>query len=230
MSTINPNMLLNNSSNWQISNSNKKTDKSNSLGDLSSIFQSDQFKGVTDFQSIMDMLSDPSKAAAFTSSTIEGRAEYNLKAAFQTEGGQNINLELNVKVNFKFEQASAAYSKNQKPKADSNDEFSPENTAKRITDFAMAFLGAFQSKHADQSKNDALTGFFDLAKDAIAKGFDQAKTILGNLYGDTAKNTYDLVMKALDDKKTGLLGADKTASSSASTQTASNEKKVAEKI
>ena len=228
MSTINPNMLLNNSSNWQVLNSNKKTDKSSNLSDLSSLFQSGQFKGVTDFQSIMDMLSDPSKAAAFTSNTIEGRVEYNLKAAFQTEGGQNINLELNVKVDFKFEQASAAYSKNQKPKAESNDEFSPENTAKRITDFAMGFLGAFQSNHADQTKNDAITGFFNLAKDAIAKGFDQAKTILGALYGETAESTYDLVMKALDDKKAGLLGADKAAS--VSTQPASNEKKAAEKI
>lgn len=211
MSTVNPNLLLNNSSNWQVLNSNKKTDKSSNLSDLSSLFQSDQFKGVTDFQSIMDMLSDPSKAAAFTSNTIEGRVEYNLKAAFQTKGGQNINLELNVKVDFKFEQASAAYSKNQKPKTDTNDEFSHENTAKRITDFAMGFLGAFQSSHADQTKNDALTGFFDLAKDAIAKGFDQAKTILGALYGETAENTYDLVMKALDDKKAGLLDAEKKA-------------------
>ena len=75
----------------------------------------------------------------------------------------------------------------------------------------MGFLGAFQSNHADQTKNDALSGFFDLAKDAIAKGFDQAKNILGDLYGETANSTYDLVMKALDDKKTGLLGADKKA-------------------
>ncbi|HBC73972.1 MAG: hypothetical protein A2008_02145 [Candidatus Wallbacteria bacterium GWC2_49_35] len=208
MSTINPNMLLNNSSNWQVSNSNKKTDKSNNLSDLSSLYQTDRFKGVTDFQSIMDMLSDPSKTAAFTSSTIEGRVEYSLKTAFQTEGGQNINLELNVKVDFKFEQATAAYSKNQKQQAEIDDYFSPEKTANRITDFAMAFLGAFQSNHADQTKNDALTGFFDLAKDAIAKGFDQAKNILGALYGEKAESTYDLVMKALDDKKTGMFGTD----------------------
>ena len=211
MSTINPNMLLNNSSNWQVSNSDKKNEKLNYLNGLSDIYKTDQFKGVTDFQSIMDMLSDPSKSAAYTSSTIEGRVEYNLKAAFKTEGGQNINLELNVKVDFKFEQVSAAYSKNQKPPAEVDDYFNPENTAKRITDFAMAFLGAFQSNHADQTKNDALSGFFDLAKDAIAKGFDQAKNILGDLYGETANSTYDLVMKALDDKKTGLLGTDKKA-------------------
>lgn len=216
MSAINTNSLFQNIFNRPLSNSNNKASSSNSSNDFASLLQSDQLNGITDFNSMLQALSDPAKASAITSRTIEGYVDYNLKASFQTSAGQNLNLELNVKVSFKFEQAASAYSKNKKVEltGSADNEFSPENTAKRITDFAMGFLSAFQSNHSDKKKNDSITDFFDLAKNAISKGFDQAKSILGDLYGDTGQNTYDLVMKYLDGAKNNLLKPDTASSSS----------------
>jgi hypothetical protein len=204
-------MLFKNISNWQSLNSIKKNENSNYLNGASNVSKADNSQGVTNFRSIIESLSDNLKAAAFTSSAIEGHVKYNLKAAFQTNNGDIIDFELNFKLDFKFEQASAAYAKNKKTDVSASDEFSPEKTAKRISDFAMAFLPAFQSNHSGQAKNESLGGFFDLAKDAIAKGFEQAKNILGGLYGETAEKTHDLVKKLMDDAKNILLGADKVS-------------------
>ncbi|HOT74718.1 MAG TPA: DUF5610 domain-containing protein [Candidatus Wallbacteria bacterium] len=214
MNVINPSSIFQNISNWQSLNPDKKSGNLNNLNDIPGLFKAGQSNGVSDFQSIINSLKDASKSQAFTSSVIEGRVEYNLKAAFQTESGQKINIELDVKVDFRFEQASAAYSRGKNQNDAPGDEFSPENTAKRIGNFAMGFLGAFQTNHAGQAKNDSLDGFFNLAKDAIVKGFDQAKNILGDLYGETSEKTYDLVMKFMDDAKNRLLDMDKTAYSS----------------
>ncbi|HOD39199.1 MAG TPA: DUF5610 domain-containing protein [Candidatus Wallbacteria bacterium] len=211
MNIINPSSIFQNISNWQSLNPDKKSGISNNPNGMPGLFNAGQSNGVSDFQSIINSLKDASKSQEFASSVIEGRVEYNLKAAFQTDSGQKINMELNVKVDFRFEQATAAYSKGKTTQSDSGDEFSPENTAKRIGNFAMGFLGAFQTNHAGQEKSDSLDGFFNLAKDAIAKGFDQAKNILGDLYGETGEKTYDLVMKFMDDAKNRLLDMDKTA-------------------
>jgi len=168
-----------------------------------------QIQGVSDFQTMLESLSDPSKAGEFTSRTIQGHAEYNLKAAFQLENGQKLNLEMQITIDIKIKQTKTAYTKQNEQQSDY---FSPENTAKRIGDFAMGFMGAFQSNHTDQSASDVTTGFFDLAKKAISKGFDDAKSLLGAFYGDKADKTYDLVMNYLDNAKSNLLGTgEKTA-------------------
>ncbi len=211
MNAVNPNSIYQNDSTWQLLNSGKKADNSNNYIKQAGLFQGGHSAGVSDFQSIMESLSDPLKSAAFVSNTIEGHAEFNLKTTFQAQNGDNINFELDIKLNFKIEQAAAAYSKNKKPEINSADEFSPENTAKRISNFAIAFLPAFQSNHSGQNNTDSLTGFFDLAKDAITKGFDQAKSILGGLYGETAEKTKDLVFKLMNEAKNNISGAGKVS-------------------
>jgi len=209
MSTINMNNMntfLQSLNGWQSSSSSNKSGNTNSSDEILSLFQKNKITDISNLDSVMQSLNDPAKVSAYTSRYLEYHAEYNLKAAFQTQDGTNMNLELNVKLDLKFEQVSAAYAKNNE---NSSDEFSAENTANRIGNFAMGFLSAFQSNHADQSSSDSMGGFFKLAKDAISKGFEQAKDILGDLYGETAEDTYDMVMKFLDDAKAKLLGDEK---------------------
>ena len=67
-----------------------------------------------------------------------------------------------------------------------------ENTSQRIVDFATSFLGMFKGSGQD---------FLAMIKDAIDKGFSQAKDITGDLPDAVSKlvsNTHDLVMKKLD--------------------------------
>jgi hypothetical protein len=67
-----------------------------------------------------------------------------------------------------------------------------ENTSQRIVDFATSFLSMFQGSGQD---------FLAMIKDAIDKGFSQAKDITGDLPDAVTKlvnNTHDLVMKKLD--------------------------------
>lgn len=210
MSMINPNLFFQNPSDRLIFNqANKPSIRQAGADRLSDIFKNGKLEDVAEFKSILESMTDGSKNSSYVSRVIEGHAEFNLKAAFQFDDGRQVNLELQVKVDYRFEQAQAAYAKNKKdvpPPAAAEDEFSPENTAKRIGNFAMGFLPAFGANHASEPKNDMVGGFFELAKGAIAKGFDEAKGLLGALYGEDADKTYDIVMKFLDDAKAGLLG------------------------
>jgi len=67
----------------------------------------------------------------------------------------------------------------------SNDYYSPENTAKRIVDFATGLYDVF--KGIDENKNlsnsDALSKFEDIVRSAIDEGFKQARDILKGLSG-----------------------------------------------
>jgi hypothetical protein len=67
-----------------------------------------------------------------------------------------------------------------------------ENTSQRIVDFATSFLGAFKGSGEE---------FLSMIKDAIEKGFAQAKDIMGDLpdaVGKLVNTTHDLTMKKLD--------------------------------
>lgn len=67
-----------------------------------------------------------------------------------------------------------------------------ENTSQRIVDFATQFFAGFKGAGED---------FLKIIKDAIEKGFNQAKEMLGELPDAVSRlvsDTYDLVMKKLD--------------------------------
>jgi hypothetical protein len=67
-----------------------------------------------------------------------------------------------------------------------------ENTSQRIVDFAISFSGMFEGEGSE---------FVETMKSAIDEGFKQARDILGNLpgqVGDLVNDTYELVMKKLD--------------------------------
>jgi hypothetical protein len=86
-----------------------------------------------------------------------------------------------------------------------------ENTSQRIVDFATSFLGAFKGSGEE---------FLSMIKDAIDKGFSQARDITGDLPDPVAKlvnNTHDLVMKKLDAwaEQQGIKQPDNTQASAA---------------
>lgn len=67
-----------------------------------------------------------------------------------------------------------------------------ENTSQRIVDFALQFYDAFQGAGED---------FLKIIKDAIEKGFKEAKEMLGDLPDPVSKlinDTHDLIMQKLD--------------------------------
>ncbi len=63
--------------------------------------------------------------------------------------------------------------------------FSPEAVSDRIVNFAKAISGGDTDK-------------YELLKDAIEKGFNEAKELLGGSLPDISNKTYDLVMEKLD--------------------------------
>jgi hypothetical protein len=72
------------------------------------------------------------------------------------------------------------------------DYWNAENTSQRIVDFALQFYDAFKGAGED---------FLKMIKDAIDKGFDEAKEMLGDLPDPVSKlvsDTHDLVMQKLD--------------------------------
>jgi hypothetical protein len=67
-----------------------------------------------------------------------------------------------------------------------------ENTSQRIVDFATSFIGMFDGSD---------TEFVSMIKDAIEKGFSQAKDVLGNMPDEVSKltdKTHALVMDKID--------------------------------
>jgi hypothetical protein len=78
-----------------------------------------------------------------------------------------------------------------------------ENTSQRIVDFAVQFYDAFEGAGED---------FLAMIKDAIEKGFAEAKDLLGDLpdpVSQLVSDTHDLVMKKLDKwaEEKGILNA-----------------------
>lgn len=82
---------------------------------------------------------------------------------------------------------------------------SPEATAKRIVDFATGFLGVYAENHGDEDEKGRLDGFMSLIRDAIDKGFADARDILTGIadisgpISDNIDKTYELTQKGLDE-------------------------------
>jgi hypothetical protein len=82
-------------------------------------------------------------------------------------------------------------------------DFSPEATADRIVGFATSFYGVYQENHQDDEGGPSLDGFMSIIRDAIDKGFQEARDILEGLQvleGDIAADidqTYELVQQGL---------------------------------
>ena len=74
------------------------------------------------------------------------------------------------------------------------DYWNAENTSQRIVDFAMSFRGMAPELSDEE--------YIDQIRAAVQKGFGQAKSMLGDMPGPSAKlynDTYNLAMKKFDD-------------------------------
>ena len=80
--------------------------------------------------------------------------------------------------------------------------YSPENTAKRIADFATSFFSAYAESRPKASKDQNAEDFTTLITKAVQDGFDRAELVLGDFsklgeIGDNIKKTYDLVLQEI---------------------------------
>lgn len=95
------------------------------------------------------------------------------------------------------------------PKEDSSAQdikefYNPANTAKRIVDFTTGFFSQYMKNHTDKSEKDNMDGFITLTKNAIDKGFEQAKQTLGDFdklgdIGANIKETYKRIVKGIEE-------------------------------
>lgn len=151
---------------------------------------------------VEELLARTADGGSVVSATIQKSVSFHLEATFQSADGSRFNLTIDAEMRYEARFAAEAYGK-QAPQPD--DYWSPEKTSDRIVDFAMGFLGAFQGNHEDMSAESQFSGFFDLARKAIEDGFEQAKGMLGALYGEPAEQTWDLVQEKLDGREQSLL-------------------------
>ncbi len=92
------------------------------------------------------------------------------------------------------------------------DYWSPENTAKRIVDGSTAFLASFQAANPKLEGEALIDRFLEVVGGGIAKGFEEAKGLLGGLdvlKGDIASNiesTFKLVQEGLQNFRSQYLG------------------------
>lgn len=83
---------------------------------------------------------------------------------------------------------------------DQQNQYTPEATAQRITDFALSFFPMYSSQHKDQSFEQQANDYQKLVEGAIDSGFTEAGKILGDLpsgVSDQIQQTHDLVWQKL---------------------------------
>ena len=142
------------------------------------------------------------------SSTIFKSTSFNLEAAFKDEMGNQINLSIDIDIKSKTQKAMDAYAKSiDDSKIDKRDDdyYSPEKTAQRIVDFAAGFLNSFKTNHSEDKADKQINDFYNLALEAIDKGFSDAQDILGALYGEKAEKTQDITHELLSKQKDNWL-------------------------
>lgn len=77
--------------------------------------------------------------------------------------------------------------------APTNEYWNSENTSQRIVDFAMSF---------QEASGEDYSSYLEKAREAVQKGFKEAKEILGDISGPSAKlfnDTYESAMKKFDE-------------------------------
>jgi len=87
--------------------------------------------------------------------------------------------------------------------------FSPEATAKRITDFALKFFPMYASQHQDMTYEQQVDGYKKLVSGAIDQGFTEAMKILGDMPSQVSEGiskTRDIVTQNLNSFFDYMLG------------------------
>lgn len=111
--------------------------------------------------------------------------------------------QLSEKINAAFKEAGVDIDIEEVQKQ--NQDTSPEATARRIVDFATGFFGVYAKNHGNEEDTGRLDGFMSLIRDAVDKGFADARDILKGIadisgpVSDGIDRTYDLTQKGLDE-------------------------------
>ena len=157
--------------------------------------------------------------SAGAGSTFEISVQANIKRTFEasvTQSGANgaaasaymsASEEMNFSATFRVQQAQNLASAH--ADAASSDQFGPEATAGRITDFALSFFPMFAKQHSDMSHEDQVDAYKNLVEGAIDKGFKEALAILGSMpksVTDSINQTRDLIQQKLESFFSALKG------------------------
>lgn len=108
--------------------------------------------------------------------------------------------------------------------------WTPENTAKRIVEGSTAFLAGFKAANPELEGEALMDRFLEVIGGGISQGFEEAKGILGDadvLKGDIADNvesTYALVQEGLQNFKNQYLGITPEVATSQEDQAVENAK------
>jgi hypothetical protein len=104
--------------------------------------------------------------------------------------------------------------------AENPDEFTPENTAERITSFALSFYSAYQRQHPEMQEEESVNSFISLMTGAVERGINEARDILdglGVLEGEIGENidkTLELIQGRFDTFRKFMLGNNKSGEDS----------------
>ncbi|GEM_PF-2563643 len=126
----------------------------------------------------------------------------SLRAVAGEDGAQFESVQFSLRASYEFAQVSTGAPAAQAPEGDALldrvlELFSPENTAQRILDFALA-------RYAPEGEDSesARAAFAEWIGEAIQKGFDEALGMLGDLPDEVQEQvdrTHELVFDGLDD-------------------------------
>lgn len=165
--------------------------------------------------SALDSL-DLSPEANYAYTKAKAQFEINfqtIKSISGPEGSYYEEVNFSLKGSFEFLQAASGQSPINTDELDAEsliekmqDLFSPEKTAQRILDFALA-----QYAPQGEDNEEARQEFSDYIGAAIQKGFDDAQNILGKLEDSIQEGidkTHELVFGGLEDFVTNGLSAD----------------------
>lgn len=125
------------------------------------------------------------------------------------ESLKSMSLDFSISVDFSGKLSASPLSQEEAAQqTESDDPFSPENTANRIVDFikqAFSFTKAFGENPLES--DDDILSFRSAQEDAVKQGFGQARSLLGDVNDDIdggINSTYDLVFKGLEDFFNGI--------------------------
>lgn len=106
-----------------------------------------------------------------------------------------------TKVRVRIEQSfsfSANESNNGEQATNGNGDVNPEETAKRLFEHAKSFFDGFLSE-SDQSESEGLEEFKETVREAIDKGFEDARQEIGEKPSRSIENLFEQVRTALDE-------------------------------
>jgi hypothetical protein len=164
------------------------------VGRLKDFFKTDNAAGSQFAQTVTEVSMRANVKQTFEGSVTAQGADGAKISAYSKQ-----TSEVNVQVDIRMTQAQQVVAA-QSAAIDQQNQFTPEATAQRITDFALSFFPMYASQHKDQTLEQQVDGYKKLVGGAVDQGFAEAGKILGDLpkgVSDQIQQTHDLVWQKL---------------------------------